>query len=135
VRNQASAAFLSLGAKRYYFPAVQSEEHLKRTMFHLAKVTPDLKQPIEQILPTDPAMSTATSVLFITGKLTANWIDAIPKAAKNLRVCTCFVVVKKGVKLSKQDITMHQLARSRGMVVHVLSQDHFANAFTEVGRS
>ncbi len=135
VRHQASAAFLSLGANRFYYPAIQGEEHLQKSMFHLAKVTPDLKQPIEQVLPTDPAMSTATSVLFITGKLTANWIDAIPKAAKNLRVCTCFVVVKKGVKLSKQDITMHQLARSRGMVVHVLSQDHFANAFTEVGRS
>lgn len=135
VRNQASAAFLSLGANRFYFPAVQSESQLQRTMFHLAKVCPDLKQPIEQMLPKDSAMSSATSVLLITGKLTSSWIDAIPKSAKKLRVCTCFVVVKKGEKLSRNDITMHQLARSRGMVVHVLSQDHFANAFTEVGKS
>jgi uncharacterized protein (DUF58 family) len=135
VRNQASAAFLSVGANRFYFPAVQSESQLQRTMFHLAKVSPDLKQPIGQILPKDSAMSSATSVLLITGKLTSNWIDAIPRSAKNLRVCTCFVVVKKGEKLSRNDIAMHQLARSRGMVVHVLSQDHFANAFTEVGKS
>ncbi|MFX3672827.1 MAG: DUF58 domain-containing protein [Paenisporosarcina sp.] len=135
VRHQASAAFLSLGANRYYFPGVQSEEQLQRTMFHLAKVTPDLKQPIDQILPKDSAMSSATSVLLITGNLTAAWIDAIPKSAKNLRVCTCFVVMKKGAKVSKKDMAVHQLARSRGMVVHVLSQDHFANAFTEVGKS
>lgn len=135
VRNQASAAFLSLGANRFYFPAVQSESQLQRTMFHLAKVSPDLKQPIEQMLTKDSAMSNATSVLLITGKLTSSWIESIPKSAKNLRVCTCFVVVKKGEKLSRNDITMHQLARSRGMVVHVLSQDHFANAFTEVGKS
>ncbi len=135
VRHQASAAFLSLGASRHYFPSVQGEDQLQRTMFHLAKVTADLTQPIEQILPNDPALSNATSVLFITGNLTAEWVDAIPKSAKKLRLCTCFVVVKKGTKMSKKDIAVHQLARSRGMVVHVLSQDHFANAFTEVGRS
>lgn len=135
VRHQASAAFLSLGASRHYFSSVQSEDQLQRTMFHLAKVIADLNQPIEQVLPTDSAMSNATSVLFITGNLTAAWVDAIPRSAKNLRLCTCFVVVKKGSKISKKDIAVHQLARSRGMVVHVLSQDHFVNAFTEVGRS
>jgi len=135
VRHQASAAFLSVGEDRFYFPAVQSEEQLQRSMFHLAKVLPDLKQPVNQVLLKDAAMSSATSVLLITGNLTPEWIDSILKSAKNLRVCTCFVVVKKGAKLSKKDITVHQLARSRGMVVHVLSQDHFANAFTEVGKS
>lgn len=135
VRNQASAAFLSLGATRFYFPAVQSEEQLQRTMFHLAKVEADLAQPIEKLLPKDPAMSSATSILLITGELTPALIETIPRAAKNLRQCTVFVVVKKGVKLSKQALTVHQLARSRGMIIHVLSQDHFANAFTEVGRT
>jgi len=135
VRNHASAAFLSLGDNRFYLPAVQSEDQLRRTMFHLAKVEADLKQPIEKILPKDPAMSRATSVLLITGDLTAGLIESIPKAAKKLRQCTCFVVVKKGEKLTKQAMTLHQLARSRGMIIHVLSQDHFANAFTEVGRS
>ncbi|MGE6489976.1 DUF58 domain-containing protein [Paenisporosarcina sp. NPDC076898] len=135
VRNQASAAFLSLGATRFYFPAVQSEEQLQRTMFHLAKVEADLAQPIEKLLPKDLAMSSATSILLITGELTPALIETIPRAAKNLRQCTVFVVVKKGVKLSKQALTVHQLARSRGMIIHVLSQDHFANAFTEVGRT
>ncbi|MCZ8538535.1 DUF58 domain-containing protein [Paenisporosarcina quisquiliarum] len=135
VRNQASAAFLSLGATRFYFPAVQSEEQLQRTMFHLAKVEADLAQPIEKLLPKDPGMSSATSILLITGELTPALIETIPRAAKNLRQCTVFVVVKKGVKLSKQALTVHQLARSRGMIIHVLSQDHFANAFTEVGRT
>ena len=135
VRNQASAAFLSLGATRFYFPAIQGEDQLQRTMFHLAKVEADLKKPIEQILTKDQAMSKATSVLLITGDLTAGLIEAIPRAAKNLRQCTVFIVVKKGKKLSRQELTMHQLARSRGMILHVLSQDHFANAFTEVGRS
>ncbi|EPD50105.1 DUF58 domain-containing protein [Paenisporosarcina sp. FSL H8-0542] len=134
VRNQASAAFLSLGASRFYFPAVQSEEQLQRTMFHLAKVEADLTQPIEKLLLKDPAMSSATSILLITGELTTALIESIPRAAKNLRQCTVFVVVKKGEKLSKQAMTLHQLARSRGMITHVLSQDHFANAFTEVGR-
>ncbi|QBP40092.1 DUF58 domain-containing protein [Paenisporosarcina antarctica] len=135
VRNQASAAFLSLGATRFYFPTVKSEDQLQRTMFHLAKVEDDLKKPIEQMLPRDPAMSSATSVLLITGDLTAGLIEAIPKSAKNLRQCTVFVVIKKGEKLSKQAGVMHKLARSRGMIIHVLSPDHFANAFTEVGRS
>ena len=135
IRNQASTAFLSLGETRFYFPAIQSEGQLQHAMFHLAKVEADMNQPIEKILPKDPSMSSATSILLITGELTSGMIDAIPRSAKNLRQCTCFVVVKKGEKLSKQAQALHQVARSRGMLIHVLSQDHFANAFTEVGRS
>lgn len=135
VRNHASAAFLSLGATRIYFPAIQNEDQLQRAMFHLAKVEADLNQPIEEILTKDSAVSNVTSVLLITGDLTAGLIEAIPRAAKNLKKCTVFVVLKKGEKLSKQAVQMHNLARSRRMIVHVLSQEHFGNAFMEVGRS
>lgn len=134
VRHQASAAFLSLGATRSYFPTIQSEEQLQRTMFHLAKVEDDLERPLDKILPRDPAISNATSVLCITGELTMEMIEAIPRAAKNLMKCTIFVVIKKGEKVSKQQGSLHQRARARGMQVTVLSQGHFANAFTEVSR-
>ena len=122
VRNQASAAFLSLGATRFYFPAIQSEEQLQRTMFHLAKVEADLKKPIEQMLPKDPAMSNATSVLLITGDLTAGLIEAIPRAAKNLRQCTVFIVVKKGEEIIE--------TRTSHASVSSVKRNDFTRAFT-----
>ncbi|AYC30321.1 DUF58 domain-containing protein [Paenisporosarcina cavernae] len=134
VRNQASAAFLSLGKKRVSVPAIQSEEQLQRTMLHLAKVKDDLHQSVESALMRDTSIANASTVLVLTGRLTQDMIIAIPRAAKKLRLCTIFVVLKRGEKPTPHDLKVHAQARARGMVVKVLTQETFANAFTEVGK-
>lgn len=135
LRKQATLGFLSLGAKREYFPAIQSEEHLQRAHYHLAKVEDDLQQPVEAVFAGDQALAGASSILFVTGKLTMNWIDTLSRNAKNLKGCVIFVVNKRGIKMTRQDLAIHQAARARGMAVRVLTPEQFKNAFSEVNRS
>ncbi|TQR19629.1 DUF58 domain-containing protein [Psychrobacillus vulpis] len=135
VRHQASSAFLSIGETRVYIPAVQSEEQLQRVMYHLTKVQADLSKPMDQLILNDSAIRQATSLLYITSNLTYEWLDSIQKTVDNLRVCTCFVVKQKEMKLPKEESSLHQYAASRGIDVHILTKDRFAQAFLEVSRS
>ncbi|GGA40218.1 DUF58 domain-containing protein [Psychrobacillus lasiicapitis] len=135
VRHQASSAFLSLGEHRFFIPSVQSESQLQQALYHLTKVQPDLTKSIEQVILHDGALAQATSLLYVTSNLTYEWIDSVQKTASNLRVCTCFVVKQKDEKLLKEEQVMHQFAASRGVRVHTITKDRFAQAFMEVTRS
>jgi len=135
VRHQASSAFLSLGENRLFLPSVQTEEQLQRVLYHLTKVQADLTKPVEQVVLLDGALAQATSLLYITSRLTHEWIDSIQKTAGNLRVCTCFVVKQKNEKSLKEEISLYRYARSRGIQVHNITKDRFAQAFLEVKRS
>lgn len=135
VRSQASSAFLTFGDTRFYVPTVQGEEQLHRVLYHLTKVQADLKKPIEQMILNDLSIGQATSLLYITSNLTYEWIDSIQKTASNLRVCTCFLVKDKELKLKREESSLHQYAASRGIAVQVITKDRFAQAFLEVNRS
>lgn len=135
VRHQASSAFLSLGENRLFIPAVQSEEQLQRVLYHLTKVQADSPKSIDQVILHDGALAQATSLLYITSNLTYEWINSIQKTASNLRVCTCFVVRQKNEKSLREENSMHQYAASRGIHVHIITKDRFAQAFMEVNRS
>lgn len=135
VRSQASSAFLTIGDTRFYVPTVQGEEQLHRVLYHLTKVQADLKKPIEQMILNDLSIGQATSLLYITSNLTYEWIDSIQKTASNLRVCTCFLVKDKELKLKREESSLYQYAASRGIAVQVITKDRFAQAFLEVNRS
>ncbi|PZX04496.1 uncharacterized protein (DUF58 family) [Psychrobacillus insolitus] len=135
VRHQASSAFLSVGEDRLFVPAVQSEEQLQRVLYHLMKVSADLKNPLEQVILHDVAISQVTTLLFITSNLTHEFLHSVQKAASNLRVCICFVVKGKEEKLLPNEQSIHQYAESRGIRIHVISKDRFSQAFLEVSRS
>ncbi|WP_313893485.1 DUF58 domain-containing protein [Psychrobacillus sp.] len=135
VRHHASSAFLSIGGSRLYIPAVQSEEQLQRVLYHLTKVQADLTRPVEQVILTESALAQATSLLYITSNLTYEWIESVQKVTQNLRVCTCFVIKEKETKLSSEENALNQFAASRGIHVHVITKDRFAQAFMEVSRS
>ncbi len=135
VRQQASSAFLSIGEDRLFLPAVENEGQLQQALYHLTKVQADLTKPIEQIIVADPAIMQATSLLYITGNLTYEWIDSIQKTAGSMRACMCFVVKSRDEKLSKEENSIYQYAKSRGIHVHKITKDRFAQAFMEVNRS
>lgn len=135
VRHQASSAFLSLGEDRFFLPNVENEAQLHQVLYHLTKVQPDLNKPMEQVISQEPALAQATSLLYITSELTHEWIDGINRNAGNLRLCRCFVVKNKNEKPSKNETTLYQYAKSRGVDAHNITKDRFAQAFMEVNRS
>ena len=134
VRHQASSAFLSIGEDRVFFQTVENEGQLQQSLYHLTRVQPDLTKPMEQVVVGDPAIAQATSILYITSSLTYEWIDSIQKAAGGMRACRCFVVKSKDEKLSKEETSIYHYARSRGIHVHTITKDRFAQAFMEVKR-
>ena len=134
VRHQASSAFLSIGEDRVFFQSVENEGQLQQSLYHLTRVQPDLTKPMEQVVVGDPAIAQATSILYITSSLTYEWVDSIQKAAGGMRACRCFVVKSKDEKLSKEETSIYHYARSRGIHVHTISKDRFAQAFMEVKR-
>ncbi|WP_391117580.1 DUF58 domain-containing protein [Psychrobacillus sp. L3] len=135
VRNHSLSAFLSIGETRLYIPTVQNEEQLHRVLYHLTKVQADLKQPIEQVLVNDSSLAQTTSLLYITSNLSYEWIESIQKTANNLRVCTCFLVKQKDLKLTRDEIAFHQYAASRRINIQIITKERFARAFLEVNRS
>lgn len=135
VRHQASSAFLSLGEDRFFMPNVENEVQLHQVLYHLTKVQPDLNKPIEQVISHDPALVQATSLLYITSELTIEWIDGIKRNAGNLRTCRCFVVKNRNDKPTTNENSLFQYAKSRGVDVHNITKDRFAQAFMEVNRT
>ncbi|ANU11759.1 hypothetical protein A1A1_11652 [Planococcus antarcticus DSM 14505] len=134
VRANSSVAYLSVGQNRNYFPLVQTEEHLQRVMYHLAKVQSDLDKPVDQAIGRELQQMNTSSLLYVTSQLSTDMIQTIRKNAKNLSNCMCLVVANKGETLLKEDEEVHQFARSKGFVVKRVSPENFATVFTEVSR-
>lgn len=134
VRANSSLAYLSIGQKRNYFPVVQTEEHLQRIMYHLAKVQSDLDKPIDQAVGRELQQMNTSSLLYVTSQLSIEMIQSIQRNAKNLSNCMCLVVASKGEILLEEDEQVHQFARSKGFVVKRVSPENFATVFTEVSR-
>lgn len=134
VRANSSVAYLSVGQSPNYFPVIQTEEHLQRVMYYLAKVQSDLDKPADQAIGRELQQMNTSSLLYVTGQLTMDMVQAIRKNAKNLSNCMCLVVANKGETLPREDEEVHQFARSKGFVVRRVSPENFATVFTEVNR-
>lgn len=134
VRANSSVAYLSVGQNRNHFPLVQTEEHLQRVMYHLAKVQDDLDKPVDQAIGRELQQMNTSSLLYVTSQLSMDMVQSIRKNAKNLSNCMCLVVANKGEDLLAEEEKVHQFARSKGFVVKRVSPENFATVFTEVSR-
>ncbi len=134
VRANSSLAYLSVGRNRTYFPLIQTEEHLQRVMYHLAKVQSDLDKPVDQAIGRELQQMNTSSLLYVTSHLSIEMIESIRRNAKNLSNCMCLVVANKGEFILEEDENVHQYARSKGFVVKRVNPENFATVFTEVSR-
>jgi uncharacterized protein (DUF58 family) len=135
VRSNSSFAYLSVGKTREYFPVIQTEEHLQRAMYHLAKVQPDLERPADEVMNEDLLHMKASSLLYVTSKLSVDMVASIQRNVKHLNQCLCLVVMEKGEQPSEEDEAVHQFARSKGFIVKPIGPENFAAVFTEVSRN
>lgn len=134
VRANSSLAYLSVGQSRNYFPVIQTEEHLQRVMYHLAKVQGDLEKPVDQAVGRELQRVNASTLLYVTSQLSLEMVQSIQKNAKNLSSCLCLVVMRKDESLRDEDEKVHQFARSKGFIVNCVNPESFATVFTEVIR-
>ncbi|WP_422122600.1 DUF58 domain-containing protein [Planococcus sp. X10-3] len=134
VRGNSSVAYMSVGNRVDSFPVIHSESHLERVMYHLTKVLPDLDRPANEVVSRNLQQIRATALIYVTTKLTVEMVEAIRRNVKNLNVCMCLVVTKKGEKLEKADEAAHQFATSKGFIVKHVAPENFVSVFTEVNR-
>lgn len=132
IRANSTVSYLSVGSSRDHFSLIHTEEHLQRVMYHLAKVQPDLEKPVEEAVNRDLLNINATSMIYVTSKLTVEMIETIQRNVKNLHTCLCLVLAHKGERFSDKDEKAHQFARSKGFVVKRVGPENFATVFTEV---
>lgn len=125
-----SVAYLSVGKTRNYFPVIQTEEQLQRVMYHLAKVQPDLEKPVEQAVNRDLQEIRASSLLYVTSRLTTDMVKTVQRHVKHLNTCMFLVIAVKGEKLSPEDEMAQQYARSKGILIKRLSPENFTSVFT-----
>ncbi|RNF39070.1 DUF58 domain-containing protein [Planococcus salinus] len=135
VRSNSSVAYLSVGESLDYFPLIQTEENFQRVMYHLAKVQPDLTRSFNEISNKNLQVIQASTLLYVTSRLTVEMVEAIQRNSQRLSNCMCLIVMRKGEKLSEEEATVHQFVRSKGIVVRTIWPETFASVFTEVGRS
>lgn len=125
-----SVAYLSIGGTRNYFPVIQTEEQLQRVMYHLAKVQPDLQIPVEQAINRESQEIQASSLLYVTSRLTMETVKTIQRNVKHLNTCMFLIVSVKGEKPTAEDEATYQYARSKGFLIKRLSRENFTAAFT-----
>jgi uncharacterized protein (DUF58 family) len=135
VQSHSSVAYLSIGRTHDYFPVIQTEEHLQRVMYHLTKVQPDLEKPVEDTVTQDLVQIKASSLLYVTSRLTMDMVSTIQRNVKHLNTCMCLVVINKGEKISSEDEVAHQYARSKGFIIKRIGPENFSSVFTEVSRN
>lgn len=132
VEAKSSVAYLSIGSSRNSFPVIQTEEHLHRVMYYLAKVQPDLEKPTEEAVGRDLLKIQSSSLLYVTSMLTIDMIKVIQRNVKNLNACMCLVVMKKGEKPTRDEEQAIQFARGQGFVVKMVTPENFSSVFMEV---
>jgi uncharacterized protein (DUF58 family) len=130
--DQAGIGFLSTGKESATFPFIQSEEHFRKVLIHLAKIKPSDESAA--IISTDfrNAFSQSGSVILITAHPDWAFLESVISNVTNARSITCFTVIKKDAPINNLLAEDIRLAKSKGISVHTLTKEQFPTAFKGV---
>ncbi|GKV56365.1 hypothetical protein NCCP2222_23120 [Sporosarcina sp. NCCP-2222] len=129
--KQANVSFLSVGEKVHHFPLLQSAEHLRNTLVHLAKLKPDV-DVLPEAIDFSMTMASGGSVILISSEPDWSFIQPIVTTLRNVQAVICFAVVDRQQPLTDIQLERIQYLRTKGITVHVLGKTEFAEAFREV---
>ncbi len=132
--HQAGLALMTTGPEPALFPFIQSEEQLHHALVHLAKIKPTGKGVVDSKTDFGTAFQHGGGIVLITGKPDWPFMQSVLSNVKSTGSITCFAVVKQGASMLKKAEEDIRLARSKGIVVHVLGREQFTEAFKEVVR-
>lgn len=133
--HQAGIGFLSTGPEQVAFPFIQSEEQYRRALIHLAKIKPieDVSNGIQRNYSAE--LQQGESTILITGSPDWPFLESVVGNMSSAKSIVCFVVVKKEAPLQGLLAENIRHVKSKGIVVHTLTQSQFSSAFKGVTRS
>src|SRR5690606_13414560 len=114
------------------FPFIHSEEQLHQALIHLAKIKPTDEEKTAPLVDFSTEFQHGGGIVLITGKPDWPFMQSVLRNAKNARSIMCFVVVKENEPIDRGMENDIRLARSKGVLVHVLGRERFKEAFQEV---
>ncbi len=130
--HEAELALMTTGLESSLFPFIQSEEQLHQGFVHLAKIKPTGEDKVAPLVDFSTEFQHGGGIVLITGKPDWPFMQSVLRNAKNAKSIICFVVVQEHEAMSKELENDIQLAKSEGVIVHVLGKERFREAFKEV---
>lgn len=133
-KHQAGLALMTTGSKPTLFPFIQSEEQLHSALVHLAKIKPDVTNEAELIVDIGVVSQQGGTTVLITGNPDWHLLQSVLRSSKNTGSIVCFAVVKNDdpkLKTVEEDI---RVARSKGVIVHLVRRERFKDVFKEVAQ-
>lgn len=130
--DQAGIGFLSTGPKHRSFPIIQSEEQFRRVLIHLAKIKPI--GDVSTVVSSDfrNGFQQGGSVILITGSPDWPFLQSVISNVAKTRSIVCFTVVKNNVPIDPLLAEDIRFAKTKGIVVHVVTEALFSTAFKGV---
>ncbi|MFJ7936775.1 DUF58 domain-containing protein [Sporosarcina sp. NPDC096371] len=130
--HQAGLALMTTGSESSLFPMIQSEEQQHQALVHLAKIKPTEKDKTATSSDFGTGFQHGGSIVLVTGKPDWSFMKSLLRGTKNARSIICFVVIKGDEPTPSAIEEDIRLARSKGVIVHVLGKEQFREAFKEV---
>ena len=130
-RRQSGLAFAILGSNPLLLPSIQSEDQLHQAFVQLAKLQPSNEEglPVVELA----ALPSSENVVIITGNPDEILFESLLSHFQQARSIVCFVIVDQEGLSGKREGAI-QLARSKGVKVHMLYRKPSSDTFNEVAR-
>lgn len=133
LRQGAQVSLLTLGAERVMLPTRGGDVQQRQIFYHLAKIQSQSNDSFGQLLEREVFLGNQHhSLMIVTAKFTENLLDKVSPNSKKNGSYIIFLVKRKLEPISKVERNFITAARSRGIIVKIVHEGHFAETFSEV---
>ncbi|WLR42233.1 DUF58 domain-containing protein [Bacillus carboniphilus] len=129
IKSGTKMAFLSKGKTDFRLPLKSSNEQLHKVFYHLAKVNCDAQYPFAQIIQSEIGKwNKHYLIMIITSQLTDEVVHVLSKNTKSQPI----IWLVKDAPLSKEDTLRIEQLKRRSIIVRVVYEGRYEEAFSEV---
>ncbi|MDQ0273302.1 DUF58 domain-containing protein [Cytobacillus purgationiresistens] len=131
----AQTGFLSSSSERVEFPIRGGEAQLQQIFYHLAKVKDDSKVTVDLVLESENFLSQQNyNLMLITSQMTKPLIEKASYYSSRKGNVTLFLMKKKKEIPTKKELSLIEMAKTRGIKIKMIHDEGFFEAFSEVKR-
>lgn len=135
LRKGAQTGFLSSSSERVEFPIRGGDGQLQQILYHLAKVKDNSEVTVDIVLESENFLSQQNyNLMLVTSQLTKQLLEKASSYSSSKGNVTIFLMKKKGESPSNSELSLHQMAKARGIRMAMIHDERFTEAFSEVKR-
>ena len=127
-KSKSSLALMTTGEEISYFPFIQTDAQLQKALVHLAKIQP-IESSMKPVGNKGNVNYGGRSTLIVTGSPDWTFLHSIAQNVKSNESLVCYVVIGRGKDPSQRVMNDIQVAKRKGIHVHLLEIDQFSEVF------